>query len=134
MGNSLVGKPSVGAIDVGGSKAYNNISFVSSDSSVDISNTNGTIDFKAVGGGGGTGYNVSYVTLTGTDITNKYIILPTAPTVKGKTTACLISVGQQNYTADFVVTTDDSDKRLSWDGLGLESLLEAGDILLITYV
>jgi hypothetical protein len=72
-------------------------------------------------------------TLDNTDITNKYIILTEAPTTKTLTRTVPIDGIEQEYGVDFEVTTDDSDKRLSWNGLGLESLLASGDKLIITY-
>lgn len=79
-------------------------------------------------------YNVEpVITLSGGDITNKYIVLTGAPTDKPKTRVFLVEGVAQEYTTDFIVTTDDGGKRLSWDGLGLETLLTAGDKLLVSY-
>ena len=73
------------------------------------------------------------ITLNSTDISNGYIILNEAPLTKNKTRVGVIGGLFASYGTDFVVTTDDGGKRLSWTGLGLASLLEAGDILVITY-
>jgi len=72
-------------------------------------------------------------TLSGVDITNKYVILTEAPANKNFTRLWVLDGPQQEYGVDFQVTTDDGGKRLSWDGLGLESLLLAGDKLIVTY-
>lgn len=87
------------------------------------------------GGGGSTDpYKPEFlITLNSTDITNQYVVLTEAPTIKAKTR---LSVGggiEQIYGVDFVVTVDDSNKRLSWSGLGLQSLLVSGDILIVEY-
>lgn len=72
-------------------------------------------------------------TLDGTDIANKYIILNEAPLSKTKTRLGIIGGVFATYGVDFVVTTDDGGKRLSWSSLALDGLLEVGDILIITY-
>lgn len=73
------------------------------------------------------------ITLTGTDITNKYVVLTDAPKVKALTRMFPVGGPEQQYGVDFVVTTDDSDKRFSWDGYALDTVLESGDILVVTY-
>jgi len=68
------------------------------------------------------------LTLSPSDITAKYKDLTLVP--KNATSVMVIPVGgiAQEYTVDFTIITDGSDiKRLNWDGLGLESLLEEGD-------
>jgi hypothetical protein len=72
-------------------------------------------------------------TLDGTDIANGYILLNEAPLSKTKTRVGIIGGIFATYGVDFVVTTDNGGKRLSWSSLGLQSLLEVGDILIITY-
>ena len=87
-----------------------------------------------VGASAGADYKPQNVlTITGTDISNKFILLASAPTEKQKTRLSVVGGIEQEYSIDFVVTTDNSDRRLSWDGLGLESILEVGDRLIITY-
>lgn len=73
------------------------------------------------------------ITVSAGDITNKYIVLTDAPTDKNRTRLILIGGVPQEYGPDFIVTTDDAGKRLSWDGLALETLLANGDKLLISY-
>jgi len=78
---------------------------------------------------------VEVVTLDATDITNKYSDdLTEVPT--SATSVNIVPVGgiAQEYTVDFTIITDGTDiKRINWDGLGLESLLEDGDKLIVTY-
>ena len=87
------------------------------------------------GGGGSTDpYKPEFlITLNSTDIRNQYIVLTEAPTIKAKTRLCVGGGIPQLYGIDFTVTTDDSNKRLSWSGLGLASLLVSGDVLIIEY-
>lgn len=73
------------------------------------------------------------ITLTATDISNKYLILAEAPVTKEITQLFVIGGMPQEYGIDFVVTTDDSGKRLSWDGYGLESILSDGDIIIVIH-
>jgi len=86
------------------------------------------------GGGGGSGTQIEQITLVAGDITNKYVVLSQAPTIKALTQLNVVNGGlpQQNG-VDFEITTDDADKRLSWNLLGLESLLEAGDVLVVYF-
>lgn len=72
-------------------------------------------------------------TLTATDITNKYVILTSAPVTKEITQVFVIGGTIQNYGEDFIVTADDAGKRLSWNGYGLESVLSAGDIIVVIH-
>lgn len=75
------------------------------------------------------------VTLTGTDISNKYILLGSAPPIGQRAqTALHVSGGTTAFYGEgFQITNDDGGKRLSWDGLTLDGLLQAGDQLVITY-
>lgn len=72
-------------------------------------------------------------TITATDITNKYVVLADAPTDKELTTFTIFGGLAQAYGVDFTVTPDDGGKRVSWNGLGLELILEAGDLISIIY-
>jgi len=78
---------------------------------------------------------VEIVTLDATDISNKYnddlTQVPAAATAVN-----IVPVGgiPQEYTVDFTIITDTSDiKRINWDGLGLEALVESTDKLMVTY-
>jgi hypothetical protein len=75
------------------------------------------------------------LTLTGTDISNKYKDLAHIP--QTNTAVGVFPVGgvKQLYGTDFTVITDGTDvRRLNWDGLGLESLLAEGDIISVDYI
>lgn len=74
-------------------------------------------------------YVVETITLNGTDITNKYVTLAATPITASKTRLTVIGGPEQAYTADFTVSTN----QLSWSGLSLDGVLEAGDKLVITY-
>jgi len=67
------------------------------------------------------------------DIANKYIVLTDAPTVPNKTQMYIIGGSAALYGTDFIVTADNSGKRLSWDGLALESEFASGDKILVIY-
>lgn len=86
------------------------------------------------GGGPVAGYYPEpVITLTGTDIANKYIILSQAPTSKPLTRLTVVGGPSQEYGIDFEVTAADGGKRLRWESLGLEGVLAIGDKLIITY-
>jgi hypothetical protein len=72
---------------------------------------------------------VEYVTLSGTDIANKYITLAHEPYSDSKTVLDVIGGPSQAYGTDFTV----SGTIFSWAGLSLDGVLEAGDKLRITY-
>lgn len=81
----------------------------------------------------GTSSGVSYFPqpvreLTVTDVSNKQITLSKTPTTPNKTRVVVIGGINQEYGVDFTV----SGSILSWNGLGMESLLEAGDKLIVT--
>lgn len=88
----------------------------------------------AVGGGGpgggsfGTPYT-RYLTLDSTDITNKYVALPDVPLDPTQVVVDLVQTGAQAYTDDYIVVGN----LVNWNGLGLESLLIAGDKLRVQY-
>ena len=77
---------------------------------------------------------VEIITLTSTEITNKYVDLDQVP--RTNTAVMVFPVGgiAQEYTTDYtVISTGSAVKRLNWNGLGLESLLEAGDKIIVEY-
>ena len=86
------------------------------------------VDIYTPGPGGGS-YNVEKKTLTGADITNKTVTLSQTPTTLALTRLIVITGLEQDYGTDFTV----SGTTLSWNGLGLESLLASGDKLVIVY-
>ncbi len=75
------------------------------------------------------GYQVYKVTITATELTNKQVTLPFSPLVASETRATVISGIEQQYSTDFTV----SGTTFSWNGLGLEPLLELNDELIIIY-
>lgn len=77
--------------------------------------------------------NTDKVTLVAGDITNKYIVLSEAPADKPQTQLTVIGGPEQEYSVDFEVTTDNADRRLSWNGLGLDGILIAGDRIIVNY-
>lgn len=78
---------------------------------------------------------VEYVTLSGTDITNKYYDLAHVPKTAAKTKLAVKGSGPLFYTDDFTVITDGSViKRLNWSTLGLDGVLIAGDKLQVCYL
>ena len=78
-----------------------------------------------------TGYTTEseYFTLDGTDITNKYVTLANAPTTATETTMDIVGGTTQFYGTDYSVT----GTTLTWSGLGLDGIFEAGDIFRTTY-
>lgn len=75
-------------------------------------------------------YVVESFTLLSGDIINKNITLGSSPTTPTKTRLIIVDGGvEQGYSVDFEVT----GSILSWDGLGFESLAEAGDKILVVY-
>lgn len=78
--------------------------------------------------------NVEYLTLSGTDITNKYIDLAHAPQNGTFTLVDVIGGGAQIYTVDFTVIAGGSgNNRLNWNGLGMDTVLISGSILRVVY-
>jgi len=72
--------------------------------------------------------------LDATDITNKYIDLESNPRFVTAVGVYIRHAPNQLYGVDYVITSDGTDdKRLSWDGLALEGVLEAGDQLTAVY-
>lgn len=76
----------------------------------------------------GTEY-VEYITLTGTDITNKYVILAAVPGVASKVKLDWVGQTAQVYTTDFII----SGQNLDWNGLAIDGVITAGEILRIVY-
>lgn len=68
-------------------------------------------------------------TLTSANILNKYVALTQTPDLR----MAQLSVGgtSPTYGDEFTVTADPN--RLSWDGLALDGVLEAGDVLTLEY-
>jgi hypothetical protein len=67
------------------------------------------------------------VELTALDISNKFITLPSTPTNPEKTQLFIIGGTTALYGEDFTV----SGNSLSWNGLGLDGLISAGEFIVI---
>lgn len=77
---------------------------------------------------------VDLITLTEGDITNGYVDLSVTPDTPARVTVNVKGAPGQFYGDDFQMITDGTSvKRLSWAGLGLDTLLVAGDKLTVTY-
>jgi len=74
---------------------------------------------------------VEEFTLTSTDITNKKVTLTYTPVNANYVRLDVIGGGAQDNGVDFSVNV--TTKELSWSGLGLDGILEAGDVLRVTY-
>ena len=74
--------------------------------------------------------NVNYIDITALMITNKELTLPATPAIATNTVVDVIGGTSQRYGSDFTV----SGNVLSWNGLGLETELIAGDVLRIRYL
>jgi hypothetical protein len=81
------------------------------------------------GSGGSSTYTVNKFTLSGTDITNKFVTLSGTPTTPSDTILDVIGGPSQDYSVDFTVT----GSTLSWSGLTLDGVLIAGDKLIIQF-
>lgn len=78
---------------------------------------------------------VETITLSGTDITNKYVDLAQVPYVAANTAVFVKGSGPQVYTDDYTVITNGSDiRRLNWSTLGLDGVLVAADKLVVRYL
>jgi len=82
---------------------------------------------------GGTAIVQQIITLSAPDIANKYHVLDLAPFTKENTKLTVVFGPEQLYGTDFVVTSDDTDKRLSWDSLGLDGVLQDGEKIIVCY-
>ena len=76
-----------------------------------------------------TSYNVDLFTLSGTDITNKFVTLSSAPDIAVDTILTVIDGPMQSYGSDFTV----SGSQLSWSGLFLDGVLVSGDMLVVQF-
>lgn len=79
--------------------------------------------------GQGIGQVTSNITLTATDIVNKYITLTTTPITPNSVTLVPVGGIQQINGTDFEVVGNE----LRWDGLGLDGFLEVNDVLIVQH-
>lgn len=77
------------------------------------------------------GYRQEEFTLTLTDINNKYVLLATAPQTRANTKLTVWQGPEQRYFYDYVITDDNSGKRLSWSGKTLDGQLSENDVLIV---
>lgn len=80
-------------------------------------------------GGGGDAYKIQMITLDSTMITNKQLTLSNANLSPSETLVFVDGGPVQKYGVDFTVLSD----VLSWTGLGMETIIGVGDILIIQY-
>lgn len=79
--------------------------------------------------GQGVGVVISNITLTATDITNKYIVLPNTPIIPSAVTLVPAGGIEQINGVDFEVTGN----QLKWNNKGLDGFLEVNDVLIIQH-
>jgi hypothetical protein len=78
----------------------------------------------------GSGGQIAYThTLTSADITNKYFSLPSVPSVANLTLLTVVGGPMQEYGTDYIVV----GSSLTWSGLFLDGVLNAGDVLIAEY-
>lgn len=102
---------------------------------LEVSATDGKIHMDVhttASSGGADGYNTLVTTLTGTDVSNGFILLPVAPT---EPTATIVSIRggvSQTYNSDYTVSGN-TLTFLTTDPGDLGNLIGSGDILTIMY-
>jgi hypothetical protein len=79
------------------------------------------------------GYHVEKITLDIVAITSKYIDLSQPPTTPNLTRLVVIDGIEQDYTTDFIMTANEGNRRLTWNGLGLDGVLAVGDRIIVIY-
>lgn len=89
----------------------------------------GTLTINATGTGS-TDVKIEMRTISAGEATAKALTLVQTPANAGEISLDIISGTSQFYGADYTV----SGSTLSWTGLGLDGLLAAGDMVVITYV
>jgi len=92
---------------------------------------------QGVSGGGGIGINdlidaekVLYITVSLTDIGNKYFDLPVAPGAGGKVKLYTIHGIVLKHGVDYIYNSN----KIDWNGLVLDGLIEAGDEFQVVYL
>jgi len=71
-------------------------------------------------------------TLTSTDITNKYVVLPSTPSDPTSVVLIIRGAPGMAYGLDYQMDASYPD-HLTWDTLGLDGILVAGDVLTVIY-
>jgi hypothetical protein len=134
-GNTIhIGNGTTGDIN-GINRAADDISAAVDDSTIEIASNvlqvkNGGITAVKLGSDVHT-YYTELITLTGTDITNKYAALSQTPANVNQGQLTVIGGPEQERAVDFVLQI--GPDRVDWNALGLDGVLVSGDKLSITY-
>lgn len=93
---------------------------------------------QGVSGGSGIGISdlidaekVEYITVSLTDVSNKYVTYSSAVGAGGKLRVCPMDGGPLHFGVDY--TVDAGLNRVGWNGLALDGIIAAGDVLRIIY-
>ncbi len=82
----------------------------------------------------GGGSTVNTFTLSGTDISNKGVVLSSVPTTPADTILLVGGAPAQIYGVDFIINSSiTANKTLSWASLGLDGILASGDQLIVSF-
>ena len=123
----VVNRPGISSIKIGDNVQYGgNVEFAVPGATLDPDTGQITIP---TGGDS----NVDNFTLTAQNILDKYILLTLAPTAPTSIILTVKGLPPQYYGDDFEIVALDGGKRLTWDGLGLENLLEELDKITVIY-
>ena len=82
-----------------------------------------------IGGGSSGQFVVDYITISSTDLSNKYLVLTSVPTTPTRVVLDIPTGSPQIYGSDFSVT----GSHLSWSGLGLDGDVNLGDTFRVQY-
>lgn len=87
--------------------------------------------FSFSGGGSGvpSGYYLEEFTLNSGNIISKSVTIANTPTTPAATLMVISGAPNMSYSEDFTI----SGTTVSWNGLGLDGILEAGDIISVVY-
>lgn len=101
-------------------------------SAIPATNVQDAIDWlKEHGGGSGTSYKIFVKTIDATDIANKWFVLPSAPITETDNIMSIRNAPSMTYGLDYAVNIADS--RVMWNGLGIDGIIEVGDVVTIMY-
>jgi len=94
----------------------------------EVNTISGALNDKITAVGGADA--IEYLTLDAGHISNKYIDLAHSPITVADTTLDIIGGGPQIYGVDFIVA---SGTELGWNGLGIDGIVEADDVMRVSY-